>query len=147
MSAPASPADSRQVAHSYFERLINQHDLPYVDELFDPAIAFYDPAIPDGGQAMGLDQVRNFFTTFFTAFPDVNFVQDDFFSEGDSVAIRFTWTGTHKATFLGHTVTERHVTVPGIDIFHISNGKIVEVRVAFDRLELIEQLVGISNPI
>ncbi len=146
MSAPASPTDSRQVAHSYFERLINQHDVPYVDELFDPAIAFYDPAIP-GGQAMGLDQVRSFFATFFTAFPDVNFVQNDFFSEGDSVAIRFTWTGTHKASFLGIEVSERHVIVPGIDIFHISNGKIVEVRVAFDRLELIEQLGGISHPI
>jgi steroid delta-isomerase-like uncharacterized protein len=146
MSAPASPTDSRQVAHSYFERLINQHDLLYVDELFDPGIAFYDPAIP-GGQAMGLDQVRNFFRTFFAAFPDVNFVQDDFFSEGDRVAIRFTWTGTHKASFLGINISERHVTVPGIDIFHISNGKIAEVRVAFDRLELIEQLGGITHPI
>lgn len=146
MSSAASTADSREVAHSYFERLINQHDLPYVDELFDPAIAFYDPAIP-GGQAMGLDQVRSFFTTFFSAFPDVNFVQDDFFSEGDRVAIRFTWTATHKASFFGIEAFERHVTVPGIDIFHISNGKIVEVRVAFDRLELIEQLGGISHPL
>jgi steroid delta-isomerase-like uncharacterized protein len=117
-----------------------------VDELFDASIAFYDPAIP-GGQALGLDQVRNFFTTFFSAFPDVNFVQDDFFSEGDSVAIRFTWTATHKATFLGIDALEHHVTVPGIDIFHIANGKIVEVRVAFDRLELIEQLSGISHPL
>src|SRR5579862_1611189 len=105
MSAPASPADSRQVAHSYFERLINEHDLAFVDELFDPAIAFYDPAIP-GGQAMGLDEVRNFFATFFAAFPDVNFEIDDFFSEAGSVAIRFTWTGTHRATFLGIDISE-----------------------------------------
>lgn len=145
MSAPASP-DSRAVAHSYFDRLINQHDLQFVDQLFDPAIAFYDPAIP-GGQAMGLDGVRAFFATFFAAFPDVNFEINDFFSEGDSAAIRFTWTGTHKASFLGITVSERHVIVPGIDIFHISNGKIAEVRVAFDRLELIEQLGGISHPL
>jgi steroid delta-isomerase-like uncharacterized protein len=148
MSQPLSPAspDTKAVARSYFERLINQHDLPYVDQLFDPGIAFYDPAIP-GGQAMGLDQVRNFFATFFTAFPDVNFGIDDFFAEAERVAIRFTWTGTHQATFLGMTITQRHVTVPGIDIFHIANGKIVEVRVAFDRLELIEQLGGISHPL
>ena len=50
-------------------------------------------------------------------------------------------------TSSGFVAFERHVTVPGIDIFHISNGKIVEVRVAFDRLELIEQLGGISHPL
>jgi|SRR5579871_2238124 len=146
MSTPASP-DSRQVAHSYFDRLINTHDLDFVNELFDPSIAFYDPAIVPGGQAQGLEQVHNFFSTFFTAFPDVQFETNDFFSENDSVAIRFTWTATHRATFLGINVTERHVVVPGIDIFHISNGKIVEVRVAFDRLELIEQLGGITHPL
>ncbi|HZB95752.1 MAG TPA: ester cyclase, partial [Herpetosiphonaceae bacterium] len=116
MSQPDSP-DTREVARSYFEQLINKHDLPFVDQLFDPNIAFYDPAIP-GGQALGLDQVRNFFRTFFIAFPDVNFQMNDFFAEGGSAAIRFTWTGTHRATWLGITLSERHVTVPGIDIFH-----------------------------
>ena len=66
MSAPAD-TDTRQVAHSYFERLINQHDLPYVDELFDPAIAFYDPAIfrrashrPGPGAKLLQDVLRDF---------------------------------------------------------------------------------------
>lgn len=145
MSVPPSP-DIQQVARSYFDRLINTHDLDFVDQLFDPSIAFYDPAIP-GGQAMGLDQVHGFFQTFFNAFPDVQFEVNDFFSEGDSVAIRFTWRGTHRASFLGVNVSGHHVVVPGIDIFHISNGKIVEVRVAFDRLELIEQLGGITHPL
>jgi len=140
-------ADVKSVARSYFEELVNKHNLEFVDQLFDSSIAFYDPAIIPGGKAMGLDAVKAFFTTFFTVFPDVNFQVDDFFAEGDKVAIRFTWTGTHRATFLGITVTERHVSVPGIDIFHIANGKIVEVQVAFDRLELIEQLGGITKPL
>jgi predicted ester cyclase len=38
------------------------------------------------------------------------------------------------------------VSVPGIDIFHIEDGKIAEVRVAFDRGHLIEQLGGIHHP-
>lgn len=140
-------SDVKAVARSYFEELTNKHDVAFADQLFDPAIAFYDPAIIPGGQAMGLDAVKRFFTTFFTAFPDVRFEIDDFFAEDDKAAIRFTWTGTHRATFLGITITERHVVVPGIDIFHIANGKIAEVRVAFDRLELIEQLGGITRPL
>ena len=34
--------------------------------------------------------------------------------------------------------------MPGIDIFHIVDGKIAEVRVAFDRLDFLEQLGNIS---
>jgi steroid delta-isomerase-like uncharacterized protein len=139
--------DSTAIARSYFEELINKHNLAFADQLFDSAIAFYDPAIIPGGQAQGLDAVKGFFTTFFAAFPDVHFEINDLFAAGEKVAIRFTWTGTHRATFLGITITERHVVVPGIDIFHIANGRIAEVRVAFDRLELIEQLGGITHPL
>lgn len=139
--------DVKAVARSYFEELIDRHDVAFADGLFDSEIAFFDPAIIPGGQAHGLAAVKNFFSTFFTAFPDVHFDINDFFAEDDKVAIRFTWTGTHRATFLGIEITERHVVVPGIDIFHIANGKIAEVRVAFDRLELIEQLGGITHPL
>ncbi len=142
-----TPTDTTAIARSYFEELINQHNLAFADQLFDPAVAFYDPAIVPGGAAMGLAAVKRFFTTFFTAFPDVHFAIDDFFAAGDRVAIRFTWTGTHRAAFLGIPISTRHVSVPGIDIFHLAGGKIAEVRVAFDRLELIEQLGGISRPL
>ena len=39
-------ADSREVAHSYFQRLINKHDLPYVDELFGPLETEWYQAVP-----------------------------------------------------------------------------------------------------
>ena len=117
-------ADVSAVARSYFDLLINRHDVGFADTLFDPAVSFHDPAIP-GGQVNGLVEVKTFFTTFFRAFPDVNFEINDFFVVGDRVAIRFTWTGTHRAKLFGIQVAERHVTVPGIDIFHIANGRIV----------------------
>jgi steroid delta-isomerase-like uncharacterized protein len=139
--------DTANVARSYFEELTNKHNLNFIDQLFDPNIAFYDPAIIPGGQATGLDALRKFFSTFFSAFPDVHFTINDFFNVEDKAAIRFTWTGTHHANWLGISFTGHHVSVPGIDIFHIANGKITEVRVAFDRAELIEQLGGISHPL
>ncbi len=142
-----SQADTGAVAQSYFDRLINRHDLDYIPTLFDPGIQFHDPAIVPGGQTSGLDGVHNFFSTFFRVFPDVRFTIDDLLVEDDRAAIRFTWTGTHTARFLGIDVTSRHVTVPGIDIFHVAGGRIAEVRVAFDRLELVEQLGGIRHPL
>jgi steroid delta-isomerase-like uncharacterized protein len=135
--------DVEAVARSYFERLTNQHDLGFIPELFDPAIAFYDPAIVPGGETHGHDGLREFFTRFFRWFPDVHFTIEDIFASDDRAAIRFTWTGTHKYKIWDIEVTERHVSVPGIDIFQITDDKIAQVWVAFDRLVLIEQLGGV----
>lgn len=140
-------ADTEAIARSYFEKLIDVHDLDYIPTLFDPNIQFYDPAIIPGGHVSGHDGVRGFFSMFFRAFPDVRFGIDDLFTQGDKAAIRFTWTATHKFRFLDIDVTERHVVVPGIDIFHMAGGRIAEVRVAFDRAELVEQLAGIKHPL
>jgi len=140
-------ADTEAIARSYFEKLINVHDLDYIPTLFDPNIQFHDPAIIPGGQVSGHDGVRGFFSSFFRAFPDVQFQIDDLFTQEQKAAIRFTWTATHRFKFLDIDVTDRHVSVPGIDIFHVTDGRISEVRVAFDRAELVEQLIGIRHPL
>ena len=141
------PTDARAVAQSYFDRLTNVHDVSFVEHLFTDDIAFYDPAILLDGQAHGHEEVKRFFSVFFKAFPDVHFTIDDIFAESDRVAVRYTWTGTHQASFLGLSLSKHHVSVPGIDIFRIVDGKIAEVRVAFDRLQLIEQLGGSTRPL
>jgi steroid delta-isomerase-like uncharacterized protein len=135
----------KDVARSYFEELTNKQNLDFADQLFTHSVAFYDPAIIPDGAAHGLSEVKRFFSVFFHAFPDLHFAVDDFFAEGNRVAIRFTWTGTHRAKLLGITLSERHVSVPGIDIFHIADGKIAEVRVAFDRAQLVKQLGLVSR--
>src|ERR1700750_261824 len=128
--ADAALDDVKAVAMRYFDELTNKQDVAYVDQLFTEDIACYDPAIVPDGEAHGHAEVKQFFLVFFAVFPDVHFEIDDFFAEGDRVAIRFTWTGTHKTEFLGIELKERHVAVPGIDIFHVVDGKIAEVRVA-----------------
>ena len=136
----------KAVARSYFDELTNKQDVDFADRLFTPDIAFYDPAIVPDGEAHGIPEVKQFFSVFFKVFPDVHFDVDDFLAEGDKVAIRFTWTGTHRAEFLGVELKKRTVAVPGIDIFHIEDGRIAEVRVAFDRGNLLEQLGGLRHP-
>lgn len=141
----------KAVARRYFDELTNAQDVDVVDDLFTEDIAFHDPAIVPHGEVHGQAEVRHFFSVFFCAFPDVHFEIDDFLAEGDRVAIRFTWTGTHRHEFLGIELSEKHVAVPGIDIFRIvtdaqGRGRIAEVRVAFDRANLVEQLGGVRRP-
>ena len=146
MASTTSVDQVKAVAQTYFDQLTNHQDLELVERLFTPDIAFYDPAIVPDGEAHGHDEVKQFFSVFFKVFPDVHFETHDFFAEGQKVAIRFTWTGTHRADFLGVELKERHVSVPGIDIFRVEDDKIAEVRVAFDRGSLLQQLGGIRHP-
>ena len=76
------------------------------------------------------------------AFPDIHYTIDDVVAEGDAVAIRWHWTGTHDGPFRGVPPTHRRVTNTGNAIFHVRSGKIVAAALETDRLGFL-QSVGI----
>jgi steroid delta-isomerase-like uncharacterized protein len=77
---------------------------------------------------------------WYDAFPDLHVTIDDMVAEGDKVAFRSTWTGTHKGEFMGVPPTNKKVTVSGIVIDRFAGGKIVEDHGQFDDLDLMRQL-------
>jgi predicted ester cyclase len=77
---------------------------------------------------------------FQTAFPDISRVVEDFFGEGDKMAVRFTFSGTHTGEFSGVAPTGNRMTFTGIAIYRISEGKIAEQWVEFDVGSLMKQI-------
>ncbi len=76
---------------------------------------------------------------FKTAFPDINWkLRADL--EGDKVVSRFTWTGTHRDTFLGIPATGRRVEVKGMAIDRLESGKMADSRILMDTLSMMQQL-------
>ena len=73
-------------------------------------------------------------------------IVDDMIGEGDKVAIRMTWRGTHKGVFYGIAATGRQVSVTSIGIDRVVNGKIVEGWGEVDMLGLYQQIGAISPP-
>ena len=53
---------------------------------------------------------------------------------------RFTWYGTHQGTFMGIPATGRHVTVKGMVIDRVVDGKWKDSRILMDTLGLLHQL-------
>ena len=78
-----------------------------------------------------------------SGFPDLRLTTEDMVAEGDKVAIRNTWRGTHHGTFQGLPPTGKHVTFTGTDVFHVVGGKIVEQWADLDALGLMQQLGGL----
>ena len=66
---------------------------------------------------------------------------DEIMAEGDRVAARWTFRGTHdRGAFLGAPPSGKEVAYTGITIFRIARRKLAEGWALFDRLWLFQQL-------
>lgn len=97
------------------------------------------PGIPPGPE--GAIQLR---AMLHRAFPDLRVKIEDIVAEGDRVAIRGTWTGTHQGVLPMMPVppTNRPFTVTGMVFWRIRDGKIVERWATMDRLGLQQQVTA-----
>jgi predicted ester cyclase len=80
--------------------------------------------VPLPGQGPGLEGLKDILRAMRVGFPDIVFSIKEQITEGDKVASRFEWTGTHEGEFLGIPATGRHVRVWGIVIDRLDKGRI-----------------------
>lgn len=99
-----------------------------------------------GNETYGAEGAKQFYVALHQAFPDVEFKIEDHVAEGDRVVTRWSARGTHKGEFQGIPPTGTQVSLHGIDIDRIVNGKIVECWMNFDELGLLQQLGVIEAP-
>ena len=81
-----------------------------------------------------------FLSGFLGAFPDSTFTIDDMIAEGDRVATKKTFNGTHTAALGDIPATGRRVTLQYVDIMRVRNGRIVEHWLSMDQLSFLQQL-------
>ena len=58
---------------------------------------------------------------------DVTFTTDVLVTDGDLVARRWTMRATHQGPFLGVAPTGRRVTMTGIDVLRVVDGRFTEI--------------------
>jgi predicted ester cyclase len=80
------------------------------------------------------------------AFPDYSGTNVDQIAEGDKVANRFVFLGTHLGEFMGVAPTGKRVTFTGNSIDRVAEGKIVESWVEADMLGVLRQLGAVPEP-
>lgn len=101
---------------------------------------------PEAGQREGREGARQLITAWNAAFPDHHISVDHLFREGDRVAVRWTSRGTHRGRIFGARATGKRVTVPGIDIFRVEDGRIVERWGYVAKLSLLTQVGAVRLP-
>ena len=91
-------------------------------------------------EAKSLEGFKQLLPALPQAFPDVLFEVEDLVAEGDMVAFRLNWSGTHKGEFFGVPPTGTRATVTEMHMFRIADGKVVERWGEWDALGLMQQL-------
>ena len=124
--------ENRRSVEKLYDNCFNQNDLGLLDQLVAP-----DYVGPRGDK--GPAGFRAIVVGLRTAFPDIHYTIDDLVAEGDRVAVRWHWTGTHKAPFRAFAATGKTLSNPGIGIFRFKDGKIVAAAMETDRLGFLEQ--------
>jgi steroid delta-isomerase-like uncharacterized protein/deazaflavin-dependent oxidoreductase (nitroreductase family) len=133
-----STEDNKTLVHRFYDEGV--HNPALFDELLAPTYVLHLPGSPT---ISGIEQAKQLMVAYTSAFPDLQLSTEDMVAEGDMVAIRNTWRGTHQGTFQGLPPTGKQVMFTGSDFFRFVDGKIAEQWADLDALGLMQQLGGI----
>jgi steroid delta-isomerase-like uncharacterized protein len=138
-----STEENKAIVRRQLDEMWNQGNLAVADELFAADVILHG-GLP--GQPSGVEGIKQGVKLNRDAFADYHNTADDLIAEGDKVAIRWTARGTHTGEMLGMPPTGKQVTLTGMTIVRIADGKITEVWNALDQLGLMQQLGAIPMP-
>ena len=108
-----------------------------IDEVYADDVVWHEP----DRDIHGIEEAKQFISTYKTAFPDLNITVEDVIAQGDKVVSRVTLRGTHQGeTEEFGPPTGRQVEGAGITISRIEGGQIVEDWDSYDNLSTLQQL-------
>jgi predicted ester cyclase len=81
-----------------------------------------------------------FLAGFVEAFPDLRLTVEDAVAEGDLVAQRVRFEGTHTGEFQGLPPTHRRVALSGLELNRFVDGRVAEHWFQMDSLAILQQL-------
>ena len=128
---------NKTVYRRFLQEVFNEGQLDKIDELLSPSYVLHDapPGTPEGGEG-----IRHVVTMFRTAFPDLKITIEEMLAERDKVCVRATTRGIHKGTLFGIAPTGRAVTMTGLTMVTIKDGRVAESWVKNDVMGLLKQL-------
>jgi steroid delta-isomerase-like uncharacterized protein len=134
---------NKNIVTSFIDALFTKGDLGAVDEYLAGDYVDHDPPMGFPARREGM---RAAAATFRAAFPDWHSDIGFYVEEGDLVVENFTASGTQQGEIFGVPPSGRTVSLPGINIWRVRDGLIVERWGRLDDLGLMRQLGLIPQP-
>jgi steroid delta-isomerase-like uncharacterized protein len=122
--------------------LLRHYDEAGADAIWAQDIVFREPH----QVIQGRDAGKRRYGEFRAAFPDIEATLHEVVAQDDKVVARYTLEGTHQAPFAGISATGKRVTLSGMGMFRLVDGRIVEGWGCADFFGFLQQLGAISTP-
>jgi steroid delta-isomerase-like uncharacterized protein len=117
---------NKDVVRRFYDEAINDRDLDAIDRLLTEDFEH-------DGEVRGREGQRPAVAAFLNGFSDLEHSIDQILAEGDLVAARQTWSGTHDGEFAGIAATGRHVSFGSTAILQVRDGMIAA---AWDQVDV-----------
>jgi steroid delta-isomerase-like uncharacterized protein len=132
-------ADNQGLARSFFEEA-DRGRAPV--ELCTAGFTAYFPGPPP----MDLEGFDQFEAMIRSAFSNQEHAIEDLVGEGDEVAVRLRFKGTHTGAFTGVPASGKQFSVDGTAFLRIVGGKVARLWGFLDQLSLMRQIGGLPAP-
>ena len=128
---------NKALVQRVIQELVNKGDFSLLDELVASDYAYYEPTV---GEMQGRDGYRSLVSMYRSAFPDMTLTINEQIAEGDKVVTCWTARGTHGGELMGVPPTGKQVTVQGVVISRIKDGKLIQDFESYDVHGMMRQL-------
>jgi len=127
---------NKHVMERFTSEFLTTGDASLAEEFLSPDVALHFA----GQQLRGRDRYLAVVAANGDTFDDLVWTVEDMVADGDTVAVRYTMTGTHRGEFAGVPPTGTAVLAQSMAFYRLADGQIVEERAQLDMLGIIQQL-------
>jgi steroid delta-isomerase-like uncharacterized protein len=128
---------NKRTVRDLIDGLFTKGDLGAVDTYFAEDFVNHDPPF---GVSADREGMRAAGALMRQAFPDWHSELHELVAEGDIVVERFTASGTQRGEVMGVPPSGKTVSLPGINMFRLRDGLVVERWGRLDELGFLRQL-------
>lgn len=133
-------AQNKELVHTTFQEIWNGRNLDIIKERLSRDYVGHSVREIQGPQG-----AKGFAAAILDAFPDYRYTVEDEICEGDKVVHRWIAKGTHEGEFQGLPPSGKQVTISGISVYRVANGKLVEGWTTADMLGLLQQIGAVPS--
>lgn len=135
-------AANRELVREYHDRVWQKDDRTALEDCWAPD-AVLDITGFDGN---ALDVLRADIARYRAAFADVRTTIHDLLAQDDRVVLHWETSGRHIGAYGSVAATGKVITMRGIDLFRVADGRIVACSSLWDGLSVYEQLGVLTVP-
>lgn len=125
--------NNKQLMHDFYENVLNKRNWNLLEHFISP---HFENATGQKGINAFIEPIRS----FIDAFTDIQWKVQRIVTEEDIAAVWWRLEGTQTKPFRGFIQSGKKISVEGMGIFELKDGKIVSTQVLTDRLGLLQQI-------